>query len=161
MIPGVTVHLFPITLSNFMQLNETMPTLYDFFFPCPVHEFTGSQSFHHENFCMMDHNRGRHCTVLTRWKCKISYIHFCRWVPNYTLAVRVTCHLTAATILSVQQRGTISILLFHCYANHMLFLHSAACPQQHGLLYAPHTQVPTFMSAGISKRPSHADGNVV
>lgn len=92
--------------------------------------------------CVMDHNEGKHLTAVTHWKCKISYIHFCRWVPNYTLAVRVTCHLTAATLLSVQQRGPISILLFHYYANHMLLLHNAARPRQHGLLYAPALRFP-------------------
>lgn len=139
-IPSVIVHLFPITLSNFMQFNETMLIL-SHFFSYFVHEFTGSQSFHRENSCVMDHNEGRHLTVLTHWKCKISYIRFCRWVPNYTLAVCVTCHLTAATILSVQQRGPISILLFHYYANHMLLLHNTAC-LQHGLLYAPTLRFP-------------------
>lgn len=83
------------------------------------------QSLHRENSCVMDRNAGRQHTVLTQWKCKISYIHFRRWLPNYTLAVRVTCHLMAATILSVQQREPISVL-FNYYGNHMLFLHDTA-----------------------------------
>lgn len=99
-----------------------------FFFLRSDREFAGSQSFHYEISRVMDRNGGRRCAVLTHWKCWISYIHFCRWLPNYTLAVRVTCHLKAATILSVQRRGPISILLFDYYANHR------HCPQHHGLL---------------------------
>lgn len=102
-IPGVTVHLFPITLSNFMQQNETMWTwCVCFFSPGFHHELTGSQGFHGENSYVMDCNWRRQRTGLSHWKCKISCIHFCRWLPNYTLAVHVTCHLTTSVILAAQ-----------------------------------------------------------
>lgn len=85
-----------------------------YFFLCSVHEFAGSQGFHRENSCVMDPNRGRHCTVLTYWKCKISCIHSCRWLPQLHLAAHVTSHLIAAVILSVQQQGPIALLVFLC-----------------------------------------------
>lgn len=37
---------------------------------------------------------------------------FLQMAPQLHLAMRVTCHLTAVVIISVQQRGPIAILLF-------------------------------------------------
>lgn len=87
MIPSNTVRLFPINSSNFMQLCETMPTLSAFFSP-PLCLSVNSQNFHCRNSCTMHHNIGKHLAVLTYWKCKISYIHFCRWLPDYISCLR-------------------------------------------------------------------------
>lgn len=136
--------LYPISYSWMRQCRH-----YPFFFSCCIHEFTGSQSFFGENSRVMDRNGGRHCTVLTYWKCKISYIHFCRWLPNYTLAVRVTCHLTAAVILSVQQRGPIAILLFH-FTTMQIICSCTTPPALNSGWIILHIRI-LWMRAGISK----------
>lgn len=106
---------------------------------------------------VMDRNAGRHGAVLTYWKCKISYVHFCRWLPNYILAVHVTCHLVAAVILSVQHRGT------HCHIVMSLLCKSAAALAQPCMPSTTqgwvmlHTQIHTFTSAGISKSTNLTD----
>lgn len=71
--------LYPISCSWMRQCRRYLI----FFFQRSVPEFTASQGFHWESSGLTDHNRGRHCMVLTHWKCKISYSHFCRWLPNY------------------------------------------------------------------------------
>lgn len=145
-----------------MQLNETIPTLSFSFFHCSIHEFTASRGFHSENSRVMDRNRGRHRTHFDILEMQDQLYSFLQMAPQLHLAARVTCHLTAAVILSVQQQGPIAILLFlfHLYANLLLLLHSPACPWQHGLVYAPHTQIRTFMSAGISKSSNLTDWDI-
>lgn len=109
----------------------------------PTMNFTASQGFHRENSSVMDPNRGRHCTVLTYWKCKISYIHFCRWLPNYTLAVHVTCHLTAP-VISLQQKASAATLLLDFTAMQIICCSCTALLSFNWLIY------PIFMSAGIT-----------
>lgn len=118
---------------------------------CFVHEFAGSQGFHRRNPCVMDYNRGRHRVVLTYWECKISCIHFCRWLPNY---ISCLCHLSSHCcsniICTAEGTHCFIVISLHYHVNHMLVLHSPACRRQYELVYAPHTQIHTFMRAGIT-----------
>lgn len=102
---------------------------------------------------VMDSNRGRHCTALTYWKCKISWMHLCRWLPKYTLAVHITCRLAASATV---QRHEVP----YCYLISPLCKLYAS--QAHLCsLYMGYLVQPTFMSAGISNSTNHKDWDIV
>ncbi len=77
--------------------------------------------------------------------------------PQLHLAVHVTCHLTAAVILSVQQRGPSAILLFCVTTMQIICCSCTTLPTRDNMVYAPHAQIPTFMRAGISKSANLTD----
>ncbi len=147
-------HLFPITLSNFMQLNETMQTISAFFFSCSVHEFTGA---------------GASIVRTPVWWIVIEGDLPQFWhIGNAKSAVFISadgspitfscpCHLPSHCCCNIicTAEGTHChiVVPFHNYANYMLPLHSSACSKQHGLVYA-------FMSAGISKSTNLTDRDI-
>lgn len=85
---------------------------------------------------------------MTKQKCKISFIPFWRCLPNYTLAVCVTCHHSHSVLLSSQQRR-LTAVVFLCKSYPPLA--QSPSPQSACLIE------PTDVSAGITESMNPTD----